>query len=73
MERIEVRELYELQLSELAAMGEAVPVGEPRRSLGPTLSFDDEHHGIRSDQLYALRRRRIKINDTVITRLDVGP
>ena len=65
-EKIEIRELYEFQLFELGALGEAVPVGEPRRSLEPTVSFDDEHHGIRSDQLYALRRRRIKIDDTGI-------
>ena len=66
MEKIEIRELYEFQLFELGALGEAVPVGEPRRSLETTVSFDDEHHGIRSDQLYALRRRRIKIDDTGI-------
>lgn len=62
-ERIEIRELYEFQLFVRGADGEPSPFGEPLRSLDRMMVFDDEHHGIKAGRWYALKRRRITLDD----------
>ena len=62
-EKIEIRELYEFQLFERGSDGEPVPFGEPRRAFERTMIFDDENHGVEEGQWYAMKRRRITIDE----------
>ena len=62
-EKIEIREIYEFQLYERTWNGKAKPVGDLRRMLDPSVHFDGEEYDIKPGKWYAMKRRKITIDE----------